>query len=259
MNFIKTLSTAAPHTLPDRDTLEMMRQDLAASFRWFARLGMHESVANHFSLAVEPSGRYFLMNPRGRHFSRIRASDLILLDTEDAATMDQPDAPDPTAWHIHGRVHARCPQARCVMHLHPRHATALASLQDSRMPPIDQNTMRFFGRLAIDEGFGGMGLSDDEGDRLASLLGNNNVLLMGNHGVLVAADTVAAALDEMYYFERACETVMIAYASGRPLRVVSDDVAAVTQQQWAQYGQLAIDHLAEVRAILDVEEPDYRN
>lgn len=256
MNAISTISAAV---LPDKATLENMRQDLAASFRWFARLGMHESVANHFSLAVEPTGRFFLINPRGRHFSRMRASDLLLLDTEDASTLDGPNAPDPTAWYIHSRVHANCPQARCIMHLHPRYATALASLKDSRMPPIDQNTMRFFGRLSIDEGFGGMGLSDDEGDRLASLLGDNNVLLMGNHGVLVAAGTVAAALDEMYYFERACETLMIAYASGKPLRVVSDNVATVTQQQWAEYGQLAIDHLAEVRAILDDEEPQYRD
>ena len=256
MNAIAPISPAA---LPDKATLDTMRQDLAASFRWFARLGMHESVANHFSLAVEPSGRFFLINPRGRHFSRMRASDLILLDTEDASTLHRPNAPDPTAWYIHSRVHANCPQARCIMHLHPRYATALASLKDSRMLPIDQNTMRFFGRLSIDEGFGGMGLSDDEGDRLASLLGDNNVLLVGNHGVLVAADTVAAALDEMYYFERACETLMIAYASGKPLRIVSDNVATVTQQQWAEYGQLAIDHLSEVRAILDDEEPEYRN
>lgn len=259
MNISNVLSAADCSRLPDAETLMEMRRDLAASFRWFARLGMHESVANHFSLAIEPSGRFFLMNPRGRHFSRVKASDLILLDTEDASTLDRPDAPDPTAWHIHGRIHARCPQARCVMHLHPRYATALASLADSRMPPIDQNTMRFFGKLAIDEGFGGMGLSDSEGDRLAGVLGNSSVLLMGNHGVLVAADTVAAALDEMYYFERACETLMLAYASGRPLRVVSDDVAAVTQQQWAEYGQLAIDHLSEVRAILDVEEAEYRD
>ncbi len=28
------------------------RTDLAAAFRWAARLNMHEAVANHFSLAV---------------------------------------------------------------------------------------------------------------------------------------------------------------------------------------------------------------
>ncbi len=251
--------TAHDPDLPDEATLHEMRTVLAASFRWFARLGMHESVANHFSLAVDATGRRFLMNPRGRHFSRIRASDLLLLDVGDPTTMDRPDAPDPTAWHIHGRIHARLPRVRCVMHLHPRFATALSALADSSMPPIDQNTMRFWGRLVIDEGFDGMGLSDDEGDRLAGLLGRGDVLLMGNHGVLVAAPDVAMALDEMYYFERACETLMTAYASGRPLRVVSDDIARRTARQWAEYGQLARDHLAEVRAILDTEEPDYRD
>lgn len=255
---MKSLSSVSYSQNLDPSALLTMRQDLAAAFRWFARLNMHESVANHFSLAVEPSGRYFLINPRGRHFSRMRASDLVLLDTQDSETLNRPDAPDPTAWYIHSRIHAHCPQARCVMHLHPRYATALAALQDSRMPPIDQNTMRFFGRLAVDDEFSGMGLSDNEGDRLATCLGDKNVLLMCNHGVLVAADSVAAALDEMYYFERACETLMLAYAAGRPLRVVSDKIAAITQLQWQDYGQLAIDHLAEVRAILDAEESEYR-
>ncbi|HEY1313492.1 MAG TPA: class II aldolase/adducin family protein, partial [Steroidobacteraceae bacterium] len=49
------------------------RIDLAAAFRWFARLNMHESVANHLSVAVSADGSRFLMNPRGRHFSRICA------------------------------------------------------------------------------------------------------------------------------------------------------------------------------------------
>jgi ribulose-5-phosphate 4-epimerase/fuculose-1-phosphate aldolase len=249
----------ADDALPDAATLRTMREDLAAAFRWFARLNMHEGVANHFSLAVSPSGRRFLMNPRGRHFARMRASDLILLDADDAATMDRPDAPDPTAWHIHGRIHARLPHARCVMHLHPKNATALAALADSSMPPIDQNTMRFWNRVAIDEDFGGMGLSDEEGDRLAACLGDKPVLLMGNHGVLVAAPTVALALDEMYYFERAAETVMTAYATGRPLRVAPPEVAETTMRQWLDYQYAAADHLAEVRAILDAEEPDYRD
>jgi ribulose-5-phosphate 4-epimerase/fuculose-1-phosphate aldolase len=249
----------SPASRPDLDALHDQRADLAAAFRYFARLGMHESVANHFSLAVDPAGRQFLMNPRGRHFARVRASDLLLLDADDRSALSRPGAPDPTAWHIHSRIHRRLPAARCLIHLHPRHATALAALADSRMPPIDQNTMRFFGRLVIDEGFTGMGLSDDEGDRLAGQLAGGSVLLMGNHGVLVAAPTVALALDEMYYFERACETLMLARATGAPLRIVSDAVAERTARQWADYGQLAIDHLAEVRAILDAEEPDYRD
>ncbi|MFN6979707.1 MAG: class II aldolase/adducin family protein, partial [Gemmobacter sp.] len=56
------------------------RCDLAAAFRWTARLGMHEAVANHFSLAVNETGTRFLINPRARHFARLKASDLIEID-----------------------------------------------------------------------------------------------------------------------------------------------------------------------------------
>jgi ribulose-5-phosphate 4-epimerase/fuculose-1-phosphate aldolase len=235
------------------------RVDLAAAFRWFARLNMHESVANHLSVAVSTDGSQFLINPRGRHFSRIAASDLLLLDANDSNTLSREDAPDPTAWHLHGRLHARLPEARCVMHLHSKYATALACLADPRMYPIDMNTMRFFGRVALDSGFSGMALSDSEGDRVADLMGRDkSVLLLANHGVLVIGASVAAAFDELYYFERAAETLLTCYATGKPLRIVSDDIAALTERQWRDYGQFAIDHLDNLTAILDLEEPSYR-
>jgi ribulose-5-phosphate 4-epimerase/fuculose-1-phosphate aldolase len=235
------------------------RVDLAAAFRWFARLGMHESVANHLSAAVSGDGSQFLINPRGRHFSRICARDLLLLDANDADTLHGPDAPDPTAWYLHARLHARHPGARCVMHLHSKYATALACLSDSTMYPIDMNTMRFYGRVALDDTFTGMALSDAEGDRVARLLGEDKtVLLMANHGVLVIGASVAAALDELYYFERAAETLLTCYATGQALRIVPEHLARLTEQQWRGYGQLAIDHLDNIKAILDVEEPAYR-
>lgn len=247
---------------PDELTESNVRQarvDLAACFRWFARLGMHESVANHLSAAVSRDGSKFLMNPRCVHFSRVTASNLLLLDANDKETMNRPGAPDATAWFIHGRLHANLPQARAIMHLHPRYTTALAGLEDSTMLPIDQNTMRFYGRVATDEAYGGMALSDDEGDRLAGLMGDKQVLMMGNHGVLIAAESIALTFDLMYYFERAAETQMIAMASGRKLRIASDNVAKLTAQQWAEYPDLADDHLREIKAILDREEPDYRD
>ncbi len=60
-----------------------LRVDLAATFRIIAYLGMHEAVANHFSAAVSADGKQFLLNPKWKHFSRIRASDLLLLDADD--------------------------------------------------------------------------------------------------------------------------------------------------------------------------------
>ncbi|HTV95260.1 MAG TPA: class II aldolase/adducin family protein [Steroidobacteraceae bacterium] len=247
---------AAPRPLDHRAE----RIDLAAAFRWFARLDMHESVANHLSLAVSADGSKFLINPRGRHFARICAGDLLLLDAHDQSTLDRADAPDPTAWYLHARLHERVPAARCVMHLHSRYATALACLEDSTLYPIDMNTMRFFGRVALDRRFCGMALSDQEGERVAALMGGGEtVLLMANHGALVIGPSVAQAFDELYYFERAAQTLLTCYAAGRKLRVVDDDIARLTERQWRGYGQLAIDHFDNIKAILDAEDPSYRH
>ena len=230
---------------------------LACAFRWAARYDLHEAVANHFSLAVGEAGTRFLINPRGRHFARIRASELLLLEAGDEQTMQRPDAPDPTAWALHGVIHRQVPQARCVLHVHSRYATALACLADPTLPPIDQNAMRFWGRVTVDDQFDGMGL-DDEADRVARLAGAGPVLLLRHHGVMVTGATVARAFDDLYYFERACATYLTALQTGRELRIVSDRVAAKTARQWCDYPHLSDDHFRELREILDREDPSYR-
>ena len=234
------------------------RVDLAAAFRWTARLNMHEAVANHFSLAVNSAGTRFLINPNGRHFARITASSLVEIDADDPTTMTRPDAPDPTAWGLHGAIHRALPHARCVMHVHSIHATVLASLADSRLPAIDQNSAMFHNRLVVDDHYGGMAF-EAEGARCATLLADPQIttLVMGNHGVLVTGRTVAETFNRLYYLERAAETYIRALQTGRPLRILADDIAEKTAREWEDYPGFADAHLAELRAILDAEDPGY--
>jgi len=234
------------------------RTDLAAAFRWTARLNMHEAVANHFSLAVNAEGTQFLINPNQAHFSRIRASDLLLLDANDPDVLDRPDAPDPTAWGLHGSIHRRCPHARCVMHAHSIFATVLASLADSTLPPIDQNTATFYNRVVIDEHFGGLAF-EDEGERCATMLADpkKKVMVMGNHGVLVLGDSVGDAFNRLYYFERAAETYIRALQTGQPLRLIPHEIAEKTAQELEDYPGQAEAHLSAIRQILESDSPDY--
>ena len=89
------MAKVTPLKTPRHESDEwQLRVDLAAAFRLSAELGWHEAVANHFSLAVSADGKQFLMNPKWRHFARIKASDLMLLDATDKETMKRPDAPD---------------------------------------------------------------------------------------------------------------------------------------------------------------------
>jgi len=234
------------------------RVDMAAAFRWTARLNMHEAVANHFSLAVNDDGTRFLINPNQSHFGRIKASDLLEVDANDPATMDHPNAPDPTAWGLHGSLHRLCSHARCIMHVHSIHATVLACLQDSSLPPIDQNCATFYNRTVIDDGYGGLAFAD-EGTRCAAMLTDPKVkvMIMGNHGVLVIGDTVAETFNRLYYFERAAETYIRALQTIQPLRVLSPEVAEKTAQELEDYPDASDAHLAALKAILDDEGANY--
>jgi len=234
------------------------RIDMAAAFRWTARLGMNEAVANHFSLAVSDDGKQFLINPNQRHFALLKASDLLLLDADDPDVLNRPDAPDPTAWGLHGSIHRLVPHARCVMHVHSIFATVLAALADSRLPPIDQNTATFFNRVVIDEHYGGLAFGD-EGTRCAQMLTDpkKNVMVMGSHGVLVTGTTVADAFNRLYYFERSAETYIRALQTGMPLRRMSDAVAESVASDMESYPGQADSFLHDMKAILDEQEPAY--
>jgi ribulose-5-phosphate 4-epimerase/fuculose-1-phosphate aldolase len=253
---MSTVASLKPSTRADADEWQM-RVDLAAAFRLIARANWHEAVANHLSLAVSPDGKTFLMNPRWKHFSRIKASDLLLLNTDDKSTMNRPNAPDLTAWCLHGRLHAALPQARCVMHLHPPYGTAIAALADPEIKPIEQNTARYFNRVAYDMHYGGMANTDEEGDRIAALMGNRSVMMMGNHGVLVCGSSVADAFDRLYYLERACQTLVLAYQTGKPLKVMSHAVAEKTAQEWEADTEQYLAHFEEMKKILDETDPSY--
>ncbi len=236
------------------------RTDLAAALRWTARLDLHEGVANHFSLAVNDDGSRFLMNPNQVHFSRIRASDLLLLDADDREALERANAPDPTAWGLHGAVHRLCPQARCAMHVHSVYATVLACLADSTLPPIDQNTAIFFNRIAVDEDYGGLAF-EEEAERCCALLADpsKKVLIMGNHGIMVIGRDVPETFNRLYYFERAAETYIKALWTQRPLRLLSDEIAEKTAREIEQYPGQADRHFTELKAILDQEGSDYAN
>lgn len=246
--------------MPDTATVAQARVDLAAAFRWAARLGMHEAIANHFSVAVSDDGRQFLLNPVGSHFSRMRASELLLLDAGNPQALAGDNAPDPTAWHLHAELHQRLPRARCILHTHMAHATALCCLQDFEFLMLDQNACRFHGRIAYDRDYAGMALDSAEGARVAALMDRGkSVLFMGNHGVIVVAPSVAQAFDELYYLEKASQLQLLALSSGRPLALIPNDIAARAGAQWQHYPtQLSALHFKALTDILDQEEPDYK-
>jgi ribulose-5-phosphate 4-epimerase/fuculose-1-phosphate aldolase len=236
-----------------------LQKDLAATFRWTARLNMHEGVANHFSACV-PGSSNFYVNKAGIHFSQIKASDLILVTKENIESLrSKPDIVDPTALNIHGTIHEKVPHAKCIFHVHSKYSTALSTLKDPSLKPIDQNTMIFYNRVSVFRDFGGLGF-EEESLKMANALGNKQHMLLANHGIITTGETVADGFNSLYYFEKAAETYLTALSTNKELNVVSHEIAEKTAQETADYPiNLARLFLNQIRLILDKEEPDYIN
>ncbi|MFZ9546768.1 MAG: class II aldolase/adducin family protein, partial [Ilumatobacteraceae bacterium] len=218
-------------------------------------------VANHFSVAVSDDGQKFLINPAGRHFSQMRASDLLLVDMNEADFgISQSQIVDPTAMNLHGQIHKLVPDATCVLHTHMPYATALACLRDFEFLMLDQNACRFHNRIAYDRDYAGMALEASEGERVAKLLGKSrSVLFLANHGVIVVGKTVAEAFDELYYLEKASQLQVLALSTGRELELIPNETAAMVCKQWLEYPNAAEYHFAALTEILDQESRDFRD
>ncbi len=236
-----------------------LQKDLAATFRWTARLNMHEGVANHFSACV-PESSDFYVNKVGIHFSRIKASDLILVTKENIEELkNKPEIIDPTAINIHGTIHKKVPHARCIFHAHSKYATALSALKDPNLKPIDQNTMIFYNRVSVYNEFGGLGF-EEESQKMANALGNKQHIILANHGIITTGKTVADGFNSLYYFEKAAQTYLTALSTNKELNIVSHEVAEKTAEEHTNFPtDFAKLFLSQIRLILDKEEPDYKD
>lgn len=247
--------SARPASAPAPSPAEL-RVDLAAVLRMAARLGMHEGICNHFSIMLPGRRDRFLINPKRKHWSLMRASDLLLIDDE-GRVVEGEGVPSRSGFCIHTRIHLAHPRAAVVLHTHMPYATTLTALREGRVLPVHQNSLRFIDQCAYDDGFNGLAFETDEGDRMARAMGDKPVLFLGNHGVVVVGPTVADAFDDLFYLERACQVQVMAMWTGQPLAIISDNVARATAAQFAERSAGARLHLAAIKEILDTEEPDY--
>lgn len=232
------------------------RVDLTAALRSASRQGLGEGICNHFSLALPAKPGHFLINPQGLHWSEVTPADLVVVDAQGRKVAGKHRV-EPTAFFIHGAIHRGRANAACVMHTHMPYATTLTVLQNGRLEWASQNALKFYNRVAYDDNYQGLALDDAEGERMCREMRDADVLFLGNHGVIVCGPTVAATFDDLYYLERACMLQVLAMGTGKPLRMVPDDIAAKTGRQMNGESEQPALHLDALKRVLDREEPGW--
>jgi len=252
-----TLKSVSPHPEAERQA----RIDLAACHRVAVRFNLHEGIDNHLTLLVPGYRDRFYLAPFGLHWSEVRARDFLVVDFAGQVLSGTGPVED-TALFIHLPVHRLVGHAGCVLHTHMPYATALCMLENPRLEMAIQSAIGFHGEIAYDLNYNGLAFDAAEGERLARALGDQSVLMMANHGVLVVGKTVAQAFERLYFLERACQAQVLALSTGRALRLVPERVLQATLAQFKAGTKVAgLErtelHFAALKRLLDRHEPDY--
>ena len=209
------------------DAVAQAKTELAAAHRLAVLHELEEGIDNHFTVTVPGRDDRYLILPFGLHWSEARASDMIVFD-ESGATLEGEGVVERSAQCIHAPIHRIC-GARVVLHTHQPWALALNMLKDNRLLAANQTAAFLYGHIAYDDDYSGVADSLEEGERLAGVIGDKQILFMKNHGVIVTGDNIGQAYKRLYKLERVCRTQVLALATGRPIEVLSNDVVARVQ------------------------------
>jgi len=209
------------------------RIDCAACYRLVAHYEMADMMANHISVRV-PGEEAFLINPYGMMYEEITASSLIKVDIA-GNILAKPDFGDldyginRAGYVIHSAIHAAKHEIDCVIHTHTWPGMAISSLECGLLP-MTQTAMRFV-NISYHE-YEGVVLNMDEQARLLASMGDNNALILRNHGLLTVGRTVGEAFNAMHRLELSCKAQIAAMSCNSPLHPVPQAVLDQTYQNY---------------------------
>ena len=234
------------------------RVELAAAYQLVAIHRMTDHIYTHISARVPSEEGHFLLNAYGLTFDEVTASNLVKVNLQGDVLLDATGLGINVAgFIIHGAIHEHRHDAVCVMHTHTQAGVAV-SAQQRGLRMLSQHAMRFHDKLTYHD-YEGVVLDMDEQEQIVKNLGQRNVMILRNHGLLVCGDSIPDAFDQMYYLERACQIQISAQSSGEALIEASDAVAARVAAQFDRPGRPSKDkHWPPLLRMLERVKPDYK-
>src|SRR5260370_29160140 len=173
------------------DPVAQAKMHLAAAHRLAVLHELEEGIDNHFTVTVPGRDDRYLILPFGIHWSEARASAMIVFD-ESGSTLEGEAVVELSAQCIHAPIHRIC-GVRVVLHTHQPWALTLNMLKDNRLQPANQTAAFFHGHIAYDDNYAGTADSLEEGERLARLIGDKQIVFMKNHGEIGTGCNIAQA------------------------------------------------------------------
>ncbi|SRR5579884_644890 len=201
------------------------RERLALACRVLWNEGHDHFYFGHLSLRAA-SGEAIWVKPAGLGLEEIQADDLALMD------LDGHQLGGPHRLHnempIHNEIYRARPDVQAVVHTHPFYAAALTA-SEARFAMVSQDSLPFA------EGVGWYPSSElvmtaEQGRAVAEALGARRAVLMKNHGIAVAADSIEQAAVWAASLERSCRLQLAATQLGPLAPIAADEVARMYER-----------------------------
>jgi ribulose-5-phosphate 4-epimerase/fuculose-1-phosphate aldolase len=196
------------------------RKELAAAYRLMDYFGVRDLTYNHLSARVPGEANAILIKPNDFMFGEVTASSLLKydLDGNPLGASYRPLAGG--ALVIHARLARLRPESNAIFHTHTPANMAVAA-QTRGLLPITQQAMLFFERIAYHD-FNGFEFEPGMEHALHHDLGRHKIIILRNHGVLIAAETVAEAFVIHHFFEIAAQAQVGALSGGADILIPDD-------------------------------------
>jgi ribulose-5-phosphate 4-epimerase/fuculose-1-phosphate aldolase len=206
------------------------RVDLAACYRLMDFYGMTEMTANHITARVPGEDGAFLINPYGMLYDQMTASCFVKIDLDGNILFNPTEfGINRAGYVIHSAIHRHRHEVDCVIHSHTIAGMAVSAMKCGLLP-LAQTSMRF-AKIAYHD-YEGVVLHLDEQERLLKNLGDNEGMILRNHGLLVACASIAEAFNSIFRLERACQVQVAALSCNTELQLPSEKVVT---DSWRQY------------------------
>ncbi|MCH6172295.1 class II aldolase/adducin family protein [Pseudonocardia alaniniphila] len=217
-----------PQNLSSAEERLLRKRELAAAFRLFGELGFSEGVAGHVTARDPEYPDHFWLNPFSMSFSKIRVSDLLLVN-EQGEVVQGNGVVNQAGFYIHSAVHQARPDVVAAAHAHSLHGKAFASL-GVPLDPITQDGAAFYRDLGLYTEYGGPARYQEEGRRIATAVGDTKGAILRNHGLITCGHTVGEAAWWFITLERSCQAQLLAMAAGTPISI-DDETAEFTRKE----------------------------
>lgn len=223
------------HKRPTFKTKEEERrhilEHMAGVFRVFGRKGYSEGAAGHISVRDPVDRNTFWINPLGKHFSQMKASDMVHVDEECNILSDGNQAAvNAAGFKIHSELHKARPDVNAACHTHSLYGKAWSAF-GKELEMLNQDVCILYKKHTVYQDFGGIVFEEEEGKRLAAALKDNKAIILQNHGLLTVGETVDEAGYLFTLMENCCQVqlqVEQAARHGLEKKIIGDEEAYYT-------------------------------